>query len=472
MTHVVVVGAYGSAGVAVAKELADAPEVDRLTLVDDGDPGGGLCILRGCMPSKEVLSAANRRYRARTDDRLAGDPPEMDLERVVERKDEHVADFARHRRDTVHTLAAGHEDVEFLHETARFVDERTLRIGDRTVEPDYAVLATGSTVSVPALPGIDDVDYWTSADVLDATDLPDSGLVMGFGYVGVEMAPYLAEAGVDLTVIEHDDRPLDRADPAIGDALLELYREDFGIEVVTGARERAVETGDGRVEMEIERDDGSTDRLTADDLFLFAGREPALDGLGLEHTALDPGEGWVEDTLRARDDDRVFVAGDAIGEQMVLHVAKEEGFLAGRNIRADARGEDLTAYDPLTHRVMFAGAAAYPYVSLGLTEREAREAGHDPVVATRRAADDGVFETKDAAFGLARLVVAPDGRILGYHGLHYQADVMAKTMQVVLEEEMHVTEVPDRAYHPTTPEIIDGLLRDITRTEEMMADVE
>jgi len=71
-----------------------------------------------------------------------------------------------------------------------------------------------------------------------------------------------------------------------------------------------------------------------------------------------------------------------------------------------------------------------------------------------------VFKTKDVPEGLARLLVADDGTVLGYQGLHYHADVMAKTMQVVVEMELDVREVPDRAYHPTTPEIIDGLLRE------------
>jgi hypothetical protein len=103
-THVAIVGAYGSAGVAVAERLADDPEVE-LTLIDDGDPGGGLCILRGCMPSKEVLSAAEHRFAARHDDRLSGPLPDVDLEAVVARKDDHTSNFAAHRRAAVDRLA-------------------------------------------------------------------------------------------------------------------------------------------------------------------------------------------------------------------------------------------------------------------------------------------------------------------------------------------------------------------------------
>jgi pyruvate/2-oxoglutarate dehydrogenase complex dihydrolipoamide dehydrogenase (E3) component len=465
--HVAIVGAYGSAGTAVAGELVDDPEVE-LTLIDDGEPGGGLCILRGCMPSKEVLSAGAHRFQARHDHRLTGDLPEVDLEAVVETKDEHISNFAKHRRSAVHEWA-DREDVTFYHETARFVDDRTLAVGDETIEPDYVVVATGSSVNIPDLPGIDEVDVTTSADVLDATEFPDSGIVMGFGYIGMELVPYLVEAGgMDLTVIEHDERPLDEADPAFGDAALDIYREEFDVRIPTNAYEQRIEpTDDGGVRLFVEHDDGSEEAIEADELFCFTGREPTVEGLGLEKTPLSPEPGWIDDTMQARDDERVFVVGDAIGDRMLLHTAKEEGYAAGRNLRrivernGDTDEPSLEQYDPLPHKVMFSGTGVYPFASLGLTAEEAREEGHDVVTAQRAAADDGVFKTKDVPRGSARLVVdADDGTVLGYHGLHYHADVMAKTMQVILEAEMDVREIPDRAYHPTTPEILDGLFGD------------
>jgi dihydrolipoamide dehydrogenase len=457
MTSVVLIGAYGSAGVAAAGALADAG-VD-LTLVDDGEPGGGLCILRGCMPSKEVLSAAAHRYQARHDHRLDGEPPTVDLEAVVETKDEHVADFAAHRRAAVHDLAE-RDNVTFHHETARFVDEDTVEVGGERLEPDYVVVATGSTVNVPDLPGLGDVDYWTSDDVLDATRLPDSGVVMGFGYVGLELVPYLAEAGVDLTVIEHDDRPIDEADPAYGDEVLSMYREEFGVEILTNTDETSIErTGDG-VRLHVDRD-GEPDHVDAEALFLFTGRRPALDDLGLESTALEPGPGWVADSMQARDDDRVFVIGDANGHEPILHVAKEQGFRAAENILAHAAGESLEPYENVHHHVIFTGASVYPYARVGLSEAAAEAAGRDVVVVHRRASDDGVFKTKDVPRGRATLVVdAADGTVLGYQGLHHHADSMAKTMQIVVELGLDVRELPDRAYHPTLPEILDGLFRE------------
>jgi dihydrolipoamide dehydrogenase len=465
--HVAVIGAYGSAGIAVAETLADHVgdgPLDRLTMIDDGEPGGGLCILRGCMPSKEVLSAAEHRFKARHDDRVVGDPPEIDLEETVERKNEHTASFAGHRRAATHKLAE-RDGVEFRHDTARFRGPHELELLDsgEALSPDYVAVATGSTINVPDIPGIDDVDFSTSADVLDATELPDSGIVMGFGYVGVELAPYLAEAGVDLTVIEHDERPLDDAPAAFGEELLSLYREAFNIEILTETDEQRLErTADGGVRLHTDRDDDAA-TVEAEELFLFTGRRPNLDGLNLDATALDPGPGWVDATMRATDDEsgRTYVVGDANGREPILHIAKEQGYTAAENILADIAGEDLTEYDPITHHVMFAGAAVYPYARVGHSPESAAEAGYDTMTVQRWAEDDGVFKTKAASHGLANLTVdATDGTILGYQGLHYHADAMAKTMQVLVEQGADVRDVPDRAFHPTTPEILDGLFRE------------
>ncbi|MDX1746133.1 MAG: FAD-dependent oxidoreductase, partial [Halobacteriales archaeon] len=302
----------------------------------------------------------------------------------------------------------------------------------------------------------------TSADVLDATSFPDSGIVMGFGYIGLELAPYIAEAGgTDLTVIEHDARPLDEADPAFGDELLRIYEEVLGLQILTETYEERLEpTDDGGVRLYTDRDDEYA-TIEADQLFLFTGRRPAVDRLGLEQTSIDPGPDWVRETLQAVDDDRVFVVGDVNGKEPILHVAKEQGFLAADNLRSHRSGEPLKAYETLHHHVVFSGLGVVPYARLGHSAESATAAGYDTVTATRRAEDDGVFLTKDAPFGLARLVVdATDGTVLGYQGLHYHADVMAKTMQVVIEQALTVYEIPDRAYHPTTPEIIDGLVRE------------
>jgi bis-gamma-glutamylcystine reductase len=463
MTHVAIIGAYGSAGVAVADGLLDRadslPELE-LTLIDDGDPGGGLCILWGCMPSKEVLSAGQHRFQARHDRRLDG-VPEPDPEAIVAQKDDHISGFAEHRRDHVHDLAE-RENVEFLHERARFVDERVLDVGDRRIEADYVVVATGSTLNVPDLPGIGDVEFMNSADVLDATTFPDSGIVMGFGYIGLELAPYLSEVGgVDLTVVEHDDRPLDEMESEYGETVLKLYREQFGIEILTNTDERRLErTDDGGVRLYAEQEDEEL-VLEAEQLYCFTGRRPNVDGLGLEDVGIEPDDGWVDSTMQAAGNDQLFVVGDANGREPILHVAKEQGFAAAENIARHARGGECEAYTNIPHHVIFSGLGTYSFARLGHTPETVADAEMEAIVVSRAASSDGVFKTKNHPEGRATLIVNPaDGTVLGYQGLHLHADVMAKTMQVIIEMGLDVREVPKRAYHPTTPEILDGLFND------------
>ncbi|WP_058367137.1 dihydrolipoyl dehydrogenase family protein [Haloparvum sedimenti] len=465
--HVVVIGAYGSAGAAVAEGLYPhvGKRVEQLTLIDDGDPGGGLCILEGCMPSKELLSAASHRYQGRADGRLTGEPHELDLEQVVAEKNDRTRDWAGHRRDSIHSMAED-DDVEFIHEPATFVDDRTVEVDDRVIEADYVVIATGSVPKVPETPGLQAVDYYTSKDVLHATDLPDSGVVMGFGYVGLELVPYLAENGVDLTVVEHDERPIDEADPEFGDALLDIYAEEFGVDVVTEAyEERVEETADGvRLHLTDVSDDperGDPDPVDAEALFCFTGRQPNLDRLGLENTSLEPEDDWIDATMRPPDAERTFVVGDANGREPILHVAKEQGYRTAENVLSHDRGDPIEPYQNVHHHVIFSGTGVYPFARVGHTPRSAVEAGHSVVTSTRQASDDGVFKSKDVPHGLARMVVdAEDGTVLGWQGLHYHADVMAKTLQLAVEMELDVREIPDRAYHPTTPEILDGLIRE------------
>ncbi|EMA00941.1 dihydrolipoamide dehydrogenase [Haloarcula vallismortis] len=461
MTHVVIIGAYGSAGAAVAGDLVEEEGIE-LTLIDNGEPGGGLCILRGCMPSKEVLSAGAHRFQARHDDRLVGDVPEVDLEAVVERKDDHVLGWAGHRRDSVHEMAE-RDDVTFIHDTATFVDEHTVRAGGEEHEADYVVIATGSSVNVPDTPGIDEVDFMTSDQVLDATEFPDSGIVMGFGYIGMELVPYLAEAGgMELTVIEHDDRPIDEGDPEFGDEALDIYEENWDVTIPTNCYEKELEeTEDGGVRLTVEYDDGSEETFEADQLFLFTGRRPTVDGLGLENTPVSVEGDWAKDTMQTRDADHIYAVGDVNGKEPILHVAKEQGFTAAENIVRQEAGGSLNEYRNVHHHVIFSGLGVYPFARVGHNEETATEAGYDTVTATRQASDDGVFKSKDVPEGLAKLVVdADDGTVLGWQGMHYHADSFAKTFQIIVELGLDVRDLPDRAYHPTLPENVDGLIRD------------
>lgn len=465
MVHVAVIGAYGSAGVSAAETLLagvdDGVIADlELSLIDDGDPPGGLCILRGCMPSKDLLSAGAHRYAARLDDRLEGIPT-VHTQRIVERKDEHVAAFVEHRQAAVDTMARRSE-VSLYRSSARFIDDRTLLVGDDQLTVDFVIVATGSQPAIPPIPGIEQVHAHTSADVLDMTAFPERAVIIGFGFIGIELAPYLAEVGRStVTVIDRNSHPLSEVDPAFGQALQSLYTDAFGITLETGATPTRIDKDGADIIVTFEDEQGAERDVYGDALFTFTGRRPAIDRLDLSAAGIHVDSTWVDDTLATRDRPHIFVAGDANGREPILHVAKEEGIVAARNVIASVRGDPTESYRPIVHRIAFAGLGEVPYARVGHTDASARAAGFDPVTVTRHASDDGVFLVKGVPEGLAALVVDDQSRrVLGYQGLHHHADVFAKTLQVIVANELTVDVIPDRAYHPTTPELLDGLIRE------------
>jgi len=165
--------------------------------------------------------------------------------------------------------------------------------------------------------------------------------------------------------------------------------------------------------------------------------------------------------MQTRDADHIYAVGDVNGKEPILHVAKEQGFTAAENIVRQEAGGSLKDYRNVHHHVIFSGLGVYPFARVGHSEETAKEAGYDIVTATRQASDDGVFKSKDVPEGLAKLVVdADDGTVLGWQGLHYHADSFAKKFQIIVELGLDVRDLPDRAYHPTLPENVDGLIRD------------
>lgn len=457
--HIAIIGAYGSAGVASANRLLEKSgnDVEKVTLIDGGQPGG-LCILRGCMPSKAVLSSSEHAHSANVDPRLDGEV-QVDTSATIEHKNKYIESFAEHRGDGVKEMAEN-DGFELIESEAKFLDEDTIELSDgSTVKPDYTILATGSRVNIPDIDGIDSVDYLKSSDILDAKELPDSVIIIGFGTIGLEMSAYLSSAGVDVTVIEHDKKPLDIASEEFGYEVLDIYEDKFDIDIITETYEESVErTNDGGVRVNLTGD--IPDKVKAEELCLFTGRNPNIEGLSLDNIGISTKEYNVKSNLRVEGTESVFAAGDVTGDRMILHIAKEQGVLAVDNILRDHKSRKLENFSSPQHIVYFCGNGKYPYARYGITGDESEEK-EELITVTRYASDDGIFKLKEASMGKAKLVVNKyTGEIKGYEGLHLHSDVMVKSIQIIIENNLTVQDVPSRAYHPTTPELLDGLIRD------------
>ena len=269
----VVIGG-GSAGYAAARTAIDLGL--KTAVVDSAETLGGLCILRGCMPSKTLIESANRNLSIRRAKEfgLRAENLETHPVEIRDRKRRLIGEFAEYRQGQ---LTDGRFD---LHRGgASFVDANTLEITLRDGSASYrisaatALVATGSVISSPPLPGLEETGYITSDDILDTDTLPESVVVLGGGAIALEMAHFLEGVGRKVSVIQRSAQVLRSVDREVATALEDALRER-GIDLYTGTKITAVSQAGTAKQIEFEHD-GETKRISGDEILNALGRSPA-----------------------------------------------------------------------------------------------------------------------------------------------------------------------------------------------------
>ncbi|MCH8959989.1 MAG: FAD-dependent oxidoreductase, partial [Bacteroidetes bacterium] len=230
----------GMAGLPIANKAAYK---GRTTVLFEKELLGGTCLNRGCIPTKTMLHSAKVAHVVRTARRfgIEAGTPVVDLAAIVQRKDE-VLGISRRG---AYRQVERNEHLTLIEEQAVFETPHRLRAGDTVVEAEHIIINTGARPTIPAIEGLEDVLYHTNRTLLDVTEAPESLLVMGGGYVGVEFAQMFARFGAEVTVLQRPDRLLASEDPDVSTVLLAVFRRE-GIAVVLGADvQRAEKTDEG-----------------------------------------------------------------------------------------------------------------------------------------------------------------------------------------------------------------------------------
>ena len=425
---------------------------------------GGECSYWACMPSKALLRPVELVAQA---GKLPGLTAQLDPAAVFARRDYFVGadpDKPFGHDDAGQVSWVEGAGLELVRGHARLAGEKTVEVatadgGTTTLTADHAVvLATGTTATVPPIPGLREARPWTSREVTNAEKAPRRLVVLGGGVVGCEMAQAMRGLGAEeVTVIQHGPRLLPKAEPAAS----ELLRDSFqhaGITVRTGARATAVSRA-GEVTVTLE--DGR--EVVGDELLVAVGRTPATADLGLDTVGLEPGRYvQVDDSMQVLGG-WLYAIGDVTGRNLLTHMGKYQARVAGDVIAARATGaaDDGPGMRALADaswvpQVVF----TYPQVCyVGLTTAEAAERG----LRTRTVEYDigkvaGASLLADGYQGYAALVVDEDRRVV----------VGATFVGGDLAELLHsatvaiVGEVPlDRLWHavPSYPTVSEVWLR-------------
>ncbi|MGC9349752.1 MAG: dihydrolipoyl dehydrogenase [Anaerolineae bacterium] len=404
--EVVIIGG-GPGGYAAAFRAAD---LGFDVMVVEKDPRlGGVCLHRGCIPSKALLHVSQLLYDARHsgDLGITFSEPEVDIDQMRDFKNG-VVD----RLSNGLMRLADKRSVQVVEGIARFDDSGTLRLEGADlagVKFDHAIIATGSVAI--ALPGTEFKPggrIMSSTGALELEDVPETLLVVGGGYVGLELGSVYASLGSKVTVVEMLPRLIAQSDPDLARPLVRRIKEIFEA-VYTETKVAEMTEHEDHVEVTFEGDvDPKTQNF--DRVLVAVGRRPNSGDLGLENTEVEVDDrGFiVVDEEQRTADSRIFAIGDVVGGMMLAHKAMYEGKVAAEVIA------DL----PAAFDVAAIPAVVYTDPSLawaGLTEQEAEENGREIEVARFPWSASGRALTMDAPEGMTKVLVDPaSGRVLGF----------------------------------------------------------
>ena len=350
----------GSGGLATAKRAASYGA--RVLLVE-GDRLGGTCVIRGCIPKKLMFFAASYAHSAHDAAaygwRSSG-PAELDWPALVAARDKEVG-----RLEGVHERLLAEAGVELLHGRARLCGPGSVQVDGREIKADRVLLATGSRPALPTLPGVEHA--MTSDGFFELAEQPARAVVVGAGYIAVELAGVLSALGTHTSLVYRRGLPLRGFDEDIRAELAERMG-DSGIKLCANSVVEGIEHGDGGLTVQLKSGDQASE-ITSDVVIYATGRKPNTEGLGLEAVGVatgPQGQVLVDEGLRSNVEG-VFAVGDLTGRVMLTPVAIQEGrALADREFGGK---DSVMDYEGIPTAVF----SEPPIATVGLSEEQARE---------------------------------------------------------------------------------------------------
>lgn len=411
---------------------------------------GGVCLNEGCIPAKTLLYSAKLWDNLKTASKYGISVPDaaaFDMEKIIGRKNKIVKKLTGGVKMTVSSYGAAIVEQEAL-----IVGEENglfrISAGGEMYEATYLLVCTGSDTVIPPIPGLAEVDYWTSREALESTVLPRSLAIIGGGVIGMEFASFFNSMGVRVSVVEMMPEILGAMDKETAGLLRTEYRKrgiDFYLDTkVTAVGKEGVTIGK----------DGKTSLVEADKVLVCVGRKASLGRVGLDKLNIELLRNGVKvDEHLQTSHPRVYACGDITGRSMLAHTAIRESEVAVNHILGV---EDLMDYDCIPGVVYTNPEVA----GVGKTEEELKAAGTGYHVQKLPMVYSGRFVAENEGVnGLCKLIMDDDDRIVGCHILGNPASEIIVIAGIAIQRGYTVEEFQKSVFpHPTAGEIFHEAL--------------
>ncbi|MBS3781233.1 MAG: dihydrolipoyl dehydrogenase [Candidatus Thermoplasmatota archaeon] len=422
----------------VAAVLASKKGLD-VTVIEKG-PVGGVCTNYGCIPSKALLSTAEKieKIKGAKREGIKAQFNGVDFEKVMSKKERAV----NVSKKAIENLFEKH-GINLIEGEAEIISSDKIKVNGEVIESDYIIIATGSEpISLPDVQ-IDEEDILSSKKALELDRVPDSLLIIGGGYIGLEMAYIYSSMGSEVTIVELLERlipNMDRDLSAVAEKMMKRKRVKF----FTGSKVTEVEkNGPLKVQLEGETED----TIEVDKVLCAVGRTPTPPENDIDLVA-EKGHIEVDDSMRT-EIEGIYAIGDVNGKSMLAHSAFKQAEIAVKDISGHKTEGFSGSNVP-------AGIYTHPEMaSVGLTEEQAHEKGSEinvgkfPISATGRGSSTG------ERMGIAKIITGPKNKILGVHLACPGATDIIMEANTAIENDMTAEELGELIHpHPTYSEAI------------------